>query len=95
MDQIEKIEVAAQTNNTATAWKIVNTMTNRKTTPTGKFKDKSPEERKTQWLEHFKSLLGSSDNAPPFGEIDPILTHTQIADSAFTLNKGIYSGHQT
>ena len=24
-DQIEKIEVAAQTNNTATAWKIVNT----------------------------------------------------------------------
>ena len=55
--QIEKIAEAAQTNNTATAWKIVNTGTNRKTTLTGKLKAKSPEEMKTQWLEYFKSLF--------------------------------------
>ena len=47
----------------------VNIKTKRKTAPTGKLKGKSPVERKTQWLEHFKSLLRSSDNAPPFGEI--------------------------
>ena len=83
--QIEEAELAFHANNTAKAWKIVNTITNRKSTPTGKLKDKSPEERKNQWYKHFNSLLGTADQCPPFGEIDTILHNVIIPDSAFSL----------
>ena len=60
--QLEEVELASKTNNSAQAWKIVNNITNRKCAPTGKLKGKSPEERKSQWFEHLKNLLGSSDH---------------------------------
>ena len=45
--QLEEAELS-RTNNTGKTWKIVNIITNRKLSPTGKLKRKSPDERKTQ-----------------------------------------------
>ena len=83
--QIEEAELAIHADNTAKAWKIVNTITNRKTTPTGKLKGKSPEERKGQWYKHFQTLLGTADQCPSIGEIEPILPNINIVDTAFSL----------
>ena len=83
--QIEEAELAIHANNTAKAWKIVNTITNRKSTPTGKLKGKSPEERKSQWHKHFHTLLGTADQCPPIGDIETILPNVNIVDTAFSL----------
>ena len=45
---IEDTESEFKASNTAKAWKVVNTITNRKNMPSGKLKGKSPEERKKQ-----------------------------------------------
>ena len=92
--QLEEVELASKTNNSAQAWKIVNSITNRKSAPTGKLKGKSPEERKRQWFEHFKNLLGSSDNCPPTVEIEPVLPHVEVADTAFVLEEVVVAKKQ-
>ena len=93
--QLEEAELAAQTNNTAQAWKIINTITNRKTTPTGKLKGKSPDERKKQWFDHFKTLLGSADNSPTTTtDIENILPQGKIADTAFSLEEVVEARKQ-
>ena len=79
--QLEEAELASRTNNTGKTWKIVNTITNRKSSPTGKLKGKSPDERKTQWFNHFKSLLVSIDVSTS-REIDPIFPNVNIEDTA-------------
>ena len=66
---------------------MVNTITNRKTTPSGKLKGKTPEERKQQWFNHFKKLLGTSDSSPSFGEIETIHHDVNIPDDQFTLEE--------
>jgi len=50
---MSKIENAFQENDTSNAWKIVNAITNRKQAISGKLSDKTPEERKNQWVEKF------------------------------------------
>jgi len=86
--QLEEAELAIHSNSTAKAWKIVNTVTNRKTSPTGKLKGCSPKERIDQWLTHFKSLLGSSDQiSDTNSEIEPILRDVVIQDTAFSLEE--------
>ena len=92
--ELEEVELASKTNNSAQAWKIVNSITNRKSAPTGKLKGKSPEERKRQWFEHFKNLLGSSDNCPPTVEIEPVLPHVEVADTAFVLEEVVVARKQ-
>ena len=51
---IAETENQFKASNTVNAWKVVNTITNRKTMPSGKLKGKTPEERKQQWLNHFR-----------------------------------------
>ena len=46
MSLIEETEKEFKASNTARAWKVVNTITNRKTMSSGKLKGKSPEHRK-------------------------------------------------
>ena len=41
------------------AWKMVNTIANRKSKASGKLTGRSPEERKNELFEHFKTLLGT------------------------------------
>ena len=72
----------------------MNNITNRKCAPTGKLKGKSPEERKSQWFEHFKNLLGSSDKCPPTVEIEPVFPHVKIADTAFVLEEVVAARKQ-
>ena len=45
--QLEESELASRTNNTGNKWQKVNTITTRKTSPTGKLKGKFPYECKT------------------------------------------------
>ena len=66
--RLEEAELASRTNKTGKIWKIVTTITNRKLSPTGKLKRKSADEHKTQWFNHFKSLLGSADVSGSIGE---------------------------
>ena len=74
-------------NNTAKAWKMVNTITNRKTTPSGKLKGKTPEKRKENWFNHFLNLLGTPDISPPVDEIPIIHQDTNILDGEFSLEE--------
>ena len=66
---IEETDSEFKASNTAKAWKLVNTITNRKNMPSGKLKGKSPKERKKQWLTHFRNLLGTPDKNPPIENI--------------------------
>ena len=84
---IEETEREFKASNTARAWKVVNTITNRKKMAAGKLKGKTPEERKEQWLEHFRNLLGTPDTNPPIDDIPPIFDNVSIEDGAFTLKE--------
>ena len=92
--QIAETESAFQANDTGKAWKVVNTITNRKSSPSGKLKGKSPDERKQQWLNHFKNLLGTPDDRPPSTEIKTILHNVDIYDGEFTLQEVIEAKKQ-
>ena len=83
----QRLKYSIQLNNTAKAWQIVNKITNRKPSTTGKLKGKSPEERKQLWLKHFKNLLGNPDTSPPPEDIPQIFSNLYILDTEFTLNE--------
>jgi hypothetical protein len=85
--QIAETEADFHANNTAKAWQVVNKITNRKPSTTGKLKGKSPEERKQMWLNHFKNLLGTPDSSPTPEDIPQIFTNLDILDTEFTLNE--------
>ena len=87
MNLIAETECEFMANNTAKAWKVVNTITNRKTTPSGKLKGKTPEERKENWFNHFHNLLGTPDISPPVDEISIIHQDTNILDGEFSLEE--------
>ena len=66
---IEDTESEYKASNTAKAWKVVNTISDRVNMPSCKLKGKSPEERKKQWLTHFLNLLGTPDKNQPIENI--------------------------
>ena len=84
---IAETENEFKASNTAKAWKVVNTITNRKTMPSGKLKGKTPEERKEQWFNHFRKLLGTPDTSSSVEDIPPIHHNVNIEDGAFTLEE--------
>ena len=43
---------------------------------------KSPDERKEQWLTHFRNLLGTPDENPPIENI-PLIYENTIIDPLF------------
>ena len=92
--QIENISTAFHEKDTGNAWKIVNTISNRKTTAAGKLKGKTPEERKQQWFNHFKNLLGSPVEQVDPTTIQPVLHNVDIDDSNFTLDEVIKARKQ-
>ena len=65
----------------------MNSITNRKASPTGKLKSRSQQERNQQWYNHFKILLGTPDNSPPPAQIKKIFQNLNICDSKFTLEE--------
>ena len=85
---IEETESEIKASNTAKAWKVVNTITNRKHMPLGKLKGKSPEERKKQWLTHFRNLLGTPDKHPSIENIPlTFKNNIIIEDGVLTLEE--------
>ena len=89
--QIEKISTNFHHKDTGSAWKIVNTITSRKSAPAGKLKGKTPDERKQQWFNHFKKLLGSPIEQSETPNILTVLSpeQVQIDSSKFVLEEVI------
>ena len=87
MNLIAETECEFMANNTAKAWKVVNTITNRKITPSGKIKGKTTEERKDNWFNHFRNLLGKCETSPPVDEIPIIHQDTNIFDGEFSIEQ--------
>ena len=82
--------------NAGKAWSLVNKISNRKSTPSGKIKGKSPEERNSHWFDHFKNLLGSSELR---SEVEteykgPALYNVVIADNEFSLSEVVVARKQ-
>ena len=86
-NNITEADIEFQENNTARAWKVINKVTNRKATTSGKLKGKSPEERNKQWFDHFEKLLGTPDNSEPIANIDPVFENLDINQQPFTLQE--------
>ena len=87
-EQVIDSETAFKARDTSKAWKIVNNITNRKVAPSGKLSGRTPDERKKQWFDHFKNLLGTpaietTDTAP----IQPVLHDLNIKDTEFTIEE--------
>ncbi|KAI8478071.1 hypothetical protein Bbelb_441920, partial [Branchiostoma belcheri] len=85
IDRIAHLHVTKQHD---AAWKTINELTGRKSKPTVKLKGGSPEERKDNWLAHFKSLLGSSTRTPSAKQLkmSPVAEDLDIVTDAFTPN---------
>ena len=86
--QLQEAEVAFLASNTNKAWKLINTITNRKSTQSGKLKGKSPADRTQQWFEHFKNLLGST--ATPNSSTHSFhqtFSNLNIPDDAFNIDE--------
>ena len=94
--QIEKISTNFHHKDTGAAWKIVNTITNRKPASAGKLKGKSPEDRKQQWFNHFQRLLGSPVEQPVTPNILTVLSPEQvnIDSSKFVLEEVVKARKQ-
>ena len=88
-EQIGKVEDAFKASDTGNAWKIVNSITNRKTCAQGKLSGKTAEERKMQWFNHFKNLLGTPipTDENDVTDIHPVLHNLGIDDTQFTLKE--------
>ena len=76
----EEIETAAEHRKSNIVWGIVNEVSGRKGTDSGKIKAKNPQERIQKWKDHFQNLLGQSPEAKPaeiktvFRDVLPINT---------------------
>ena len=87
--QLDDAEMARNANNHSKAWSIINKITHRKAAHRGKLSGETAEERRSQWYEHFKNLLGkpppggNADNRP----IDKVLNNLNIEDDPFTLEE--------
>ena len=91
--QVNEITQAHVTQQHSKAWKLINEITGRKSTPTGKIRAKSQEERKNLWFQHFSELLGESSTEEEEREneeeeeIENIFENVDIYDGAFTMDE--------
>ena len=83
--QIDEVQTSFQASDTGKVWNIVSKITNRRACTTGKLQGKSPEERKKQWFNHFKKLLGTHNEEST--EIKTVLQDRKICDEDFTLGE--------
>ena len=96
-DQIDNLENYFKGNDAANAWKIINTITNRKKSSSGKLSGKTPDERVNQWYNHFKTLLGvPSKELSDQCEIDNIFNDNdfQIDNTEFTIKEYLVAKKQ-
>ena len=84
IDDITHLHVAKQH---AAAWKTINELTGRKSKPSIKLKGGSQENRKANWLSHFRSLLGEQPKTPANLQLRKIQVSEEldISTDPFTL----------
>ena len=89
-DKIGEVENAFEaTDPNNKAWKIVNTITNRKAAASGKLSGKDPEERKKQWYEHFNNLLGTPAEDTTLADVQPVLLNLRIIETEFAMQEAL------
>ena len=86
ISKIKRVELAHERSQHGEAWKLINSVTGRKSAQSSKLKADSPEERVKLWHTHFYNLLG---NPPVISEEDtPIKTVSEtvleISEEPFT-----------
>ena len=89
--QVDEIKQAHVTQQHGKAWNLINQITGRKNSPTGKLKAKNQEERKKLWHDHFKKLLGENPSREETTdvEINTILDNLNIKETTISLLKNI------
>ena len=60
MNKIRRVENTADRCKNKESWAVINEITGRKAKGETQIRGNGPGERKRNWLEHFKALLGSS-----------------------------------
>ena len=86
-EQIGQVESAFIARDTSKAWNIVNTLTNRKASTSGKLSGKRAEGRKKQWFEYFKNILGTPSEETMLKDVQPVLLNLGIVDTEFTIDE--------
>ena len=86
--QIKELEEMSQQGRHAKSWSVINKITGKVPSFTGKIKGNSPKDRVQRWQNHFATLLGSPPIVEnPEEEIDPIHPPLDIDTRPFTLQE--------
>ena len=87
-DLAEKLvdaERAHRSQQHSLGWNLINEVTGRKSSATGKLKRNTENERRKGWYNHFSSLLGEGPNIEDEDEeIEAVLLDIAIDDGPFT-----------
>ena len=66
-------------------WNLINKVTDRKSSATGKLKGNIEKERRKRWYNHFSNLLGEGPNIEDEDEeVEAVLLDIAIDDAPFT-----------
>ena len=86
---VSKVEHANRQSKMKESWRLINRITNRKSTKQGMIKGASKEERVNKWYEHFSNLLGKEiePDASEMFQVTPIFKDLDIDDGDFTLDE--------
>ena len=82
---IRQVEKADETSKHGESWKLINSISGRKTAKKGILKGKDREDRLKQWYDHFSNLLGKEPDVTgnPDEEIPPVLEINNIKTGPF------------
>ena len=103
-EMVKQVEKANTKNRHGESWKLINKITNRKTSKQGIIKGNSREERIKKWYTYFCNLLGkdqAESNNKNEEDLDKVFHNLQIEDSDFTIEelesvkKHLQDGKQT
>ena len=85
--QIDDIKIAADNKKSAITWKIVNKITDRKTTYRSKIKAKDDKEFIQKWKQHFSLLIGKNSITTNQYIVNIVDKELQIEQGPFTIEE--------
>ena len=88
-EMVRQVENADALNKHGESWRLINSITGRKTAKRGIIKGNSREERIKKWYDHFHNLLGKEPQAVGREDEDlvKVLHDLQIDDRDFTIQE--------
>ena len=86
-EQIGEVESAFIARDTSKAWKIVNTLTNRKADHLENYQEKQQRKERNSGFEYFKNLLGTPSEETMLKDVQSVLHNLGIMDTEFTIDE--------